>query len=358
MKYRQSQLLAAKSITTAGTETLDIKVRDKISRIVVIVRLTNASWTPTGHPALVVSKLSLVDGSTTLFSMRGCYGQAVSFYGTKKQPFNYINYTDNGLAVAAVPIDFGRYLWDPELAFDPKMFNNPQLNIEHNYALGGAAPDGATLEVWADLFDEKEISPQGFLLSTSHWAKTLVASTTYYVELPTDLPIRMVLPAAFSNDEEPDINIDNIKITEDHDKKTIIEAGVLELLQQYENLYPEWIEYGEGRTLAANNIEFFVTPCKDVQLAAQPSQDTDTYINFPWSGGNGRNVMGSATATIQLGIHGRCPHGVIPVPMGLQDVLDDWWDVTKLGNARVKLVTGGGDTSAYLELLLQRFRKY
>lgn len=358
MNYRQSELLAATSIMTAGTKVVDINVKDPISRIMVIVRGRNSSWTPVGHPSLIVSEVELVDGSDVLFSMRGCYAQAVSFYGTRKQPFSYCNYTDNGICNANIPLDFGRRLYDPALALDPTRFNNLQLKIAHNYALGGATPDACTLEVWADLFDEKVPSPVGFLMSKSHWSKTLVASTTDYIELPTDHPIRLVMPAAFSNDEEPDINIDNIKLTEDHDKRTPFEAGTLELLQMFESLWPMYEDYGEGRTAAAANVEFFFTPCKDLQLAAFPSQDTDTYVNFPWSGGNGRNIMGSATATIQVHANGRCPHGVIPVPMGDLDDIEDWWDVPKLGSARAKLVTGAGDTSALYELLLQQLRRY
>jgi hypothetical protein len=358
MNYRQSELLAATSIMTAGTKVLDIDVRDIISRLNIIVRATNASWTPTGHPALIVENLQLVDGSDVLFSMRGVFAQAVSFYGTRKQPFSYCNYTDNGIAVANCPIDFGRRLYDPELALNPKMFNNLQLKIQHDYSLGGADPDGCTLEVWADLFDELVPSPVGFLMSKSHWSKTLVASTIDYVDLPTDHPIRLVMPAAFSNDEEPDINIDAIKLSENFDKKVPINAGVLELLQMFESLWPMYEDYGEGRTSAGSNVEFFFTPCKDLQLHAFPSQDQDTYINFPWSGGNGRNIMGSATARIQVHGSGRCPHGVIPLPMGDLDKMEDWWDVTKLDSARAKLDTGGGDTSSYYELLLQQLRRY
>lgn len=358
MNYRLSELLAATPITTTGTEVLDINVREPISRLTAVVRLTNSSWTPTGHPSLVVTKIELVDGSDVLFSMRGCYAQAVSFYGTKVQPFNYINYTAGGVANAYIPIDFGRFLYDPELALVPDRFRNLQLKVTHNYLAGGAVPDAATLEVWADLFDEKVVSPTGFLMSKSHWAKTLVASTTYYVELPTDHPIRLVMPAAFSNDQEPDINIDNIKITEDHDKRVLLEAGVLELLQMFESQYPEWLEYGEGNALTDAARYIFITPCKDMMIAAQPRQDHDTYVNLVWSGGNKIQILVAATSELQYIIHGRSPHGVIPLPMGRQMEIDDWWDVAKLGSARVKLVTGGGDTSAYLELLLQQLRRY
>ena len=358
MKYRQSQLLAATSIMTAGTKVLDVNVKDKISRITVVVRGTNSSWTPVGIPALIIKSLELVDGADVLFSMRGCYAQAVAFYGTKLQPFNYINYTDNGICNANVPIYFGRLLYDEELALDPAMFNNLQLKISHDYALGGATPDACTLEVWADLFDEKDISPVGFLTAQSIWSKTLVASTTDYVDLPTDQVIRLVLPAAKSDDEEPDINIDSVKITEEHDKRTLIDAGTLELLQMFEALYPQWIEYCEGRGSAGSNVEFFFSCCKDLQFACHPSQDLDSYINFPWSGGGGRNLMDSATSTVQVMASGRSPHGVIPIPMGKLMDLNDWWDVTGLGSARVKLITGAGDTAALYELLIQQLRRY
>lgn len=358
MKYRQSQLLAAKSITTAGTEVLDINVRDPISRITVIARLTNNSWTPTGHPVVAVVNVDLVDGANVLHSARGSYSAALAFYGTKKQPFMYANYTDNGIAVATVPIYFGRRLWDPLFALDPKKFNNLQLKITHNYALGGAVPDAATLEVWADLFDEMPPSPLGFLSIKSLWSKTLVASTTDYVEIPTDAPIRILAPAAFSNVEEPDINIDNVKITEEHDKRTLIESSVLNLLQQHETLFPAWDEWMEGRTLANTDITFYCGPQKDLMVMVTPSQDSDGYINPIWTGGGIRKINENATVTIMARNIGRCPFGVIPIVMGELDEPDSWWDVTKLGNARIKMVTGAGSTAALYELLVQQLRKY
>jgi hypothetical protein len=358
MKYRIDNLLAAKSILTAGTETIDINTRDLISRITVKVALTNASWTPTGHPARAIVKVELVDGADVIHSMRGSYSEALAWYGTKEQPFNYENYTDNGIAVATVPIYFGRFLYDPMFAFDPSKFRNPQLKITHNYALGGAAPDAATLEVWADLFDENPPSPIAFLSGKSLWAQTLVATTNYYIELPTDHPIRLVLPAAFSNVEEPDINIDNFKIDEGAGKRILFEMSTLNALQMFENRYPEFQSWFEGRTLANNDITFYQAIQKDVIYALSSSQDSDGYINQIWSGGGIRKVNENATVTIMGKTIGRCPFGVFPIPMGLLNEPDSWWDVTKVGSPRIKLVTGAGSTAAELELLIQQVRHY
>jgi hypothetical protein len=358
MKYRHTELLSAESITTAGTKTLDIKSTDVISRIQAIVRLTNNSWTPTGHPAITVTTIQLVDGSEVLFSMSGAYAQAVAFYGSRRQPFNYINYTDNGLAIAEIPIYFGRRLWDRMFALDPKQFKNLQLKITHNYALGGAAPNAATLEVWVDYFDEDQPSPIGFMRSESLWSKTLVASTKDEIQLPTDHDIRLLLPAAFSNSEEPDINIDAVRVTENADKNVLLDMGTLELLQIHETDYPWWIEFMEGRGLAATNVTLYVTPCKDIILQAQPSQDLDSYINFTWSGGNARILMDSATSTFVGSVIGRCPHGVFPIPFGELDLPDTWWHVDPAGSRKCRLTTGPGDTSALYELLMQQMKPY
>jgi hypothetical protein len=358
MKFRQSQLLAATSIMTAGTKVIDINIKDVISRLSVIVRGVNSSWDPVGHPSLIAKQIDLVDGSDVLHSMRGGYTQAVAFYGTRKQPFNYINYTDNGTCVAVMPIYFGRHLWDKELALDPAQFNNLQLKVEHNFALGGATPDACTLEVWADIFDDKPAGVKGFLMSKSHWTKTLVASTTDYIDLPTDHAIRLVMPAAQSDDEEPDINIDNIKLSEEQDKRVVLECGTLEALQMFESEYPAWLELMEGRLPANADQEFWVTPCKDIQIDPFGSQDTDSIIHVPWSGGSGRKINGSILTLFNANVTGRSPHGVIPLPMGNIEVIEDWWETPALGSARIKMVTGLGDTSSLYELLLQQYRKY
>ena len=358
MKFRQSELLSATSIMTAGTKVIDINIKDVISRFTVMIKTTNDDWTPVGHPALIAKQIDLVDGSDVLHSMRGVYSQAAAFYGTGKQPHNYINYSDNGAGKAVIPVYFGRNLWDQELALDPSQFNNLQLKIEHDYALGGCTVSACTIEVWADIFDDKPSDLKGFLTAKSHWTKTLIASTTDYVDLPTDHPIRLVMPAAFSNDEEPDINIASIKLSEEQDKRVVIDAGVRELLQMFEADYPVISELMEGKTVTNTDVEFFLSACKDIQIFPMATADSDGIMHGSWSGGNGRVIDSSVGAEFSARVQGRSMHGVIPIPMGRKEVIADWWNTPELGNARIKMVTGAGDTSSLYELLLQQYRKY
>jgi len=358
MKFRQVQLLAATSITTAGTKVIDINIKDMISRLTIIVELTNSNTTPIGHPSHAIKQVDLVDGSNVLHSMRGCYTAGVAFYGTGVQPHQFINLRDNGMPKSVIPIYFGRELWDRELALDPQAFNNLQLKIEHNYALGGCTTDAATIEVWADVFDDKPEGVKGFLMAKSHWTKTLVANTTDYIDLPTDHPIRLVMPAAMSKTEEPNLNIHDFKLSEEQDKRVLIECKASQALKMFEANYPIWNEQHEGTLVGDADKHTFCSVCKDVQLQPIMMADSDGIIHAPWSGGYDRLLDSSVNGNISMSVTGRSAFGIIPLPMGRRNVIEDWWDTPSLGNARIKMVTGGGDTSSLYELLLQQYRKY
>jgi len=359
MRFRHTELLAATSIMTAGTYVLDVNVRDCISRLNIVIIGTNTNDDPIGHPALIARQIDLVDGSDVLHSARGVYSQAAAFYGTGKQPHNYLNYRALGKGKSVIPIYFGRELWDPEFAFDPTKFVNPQLKIQHNYALGCSTPSACTLEVWADIFDDSPSGLRGFMMTKSHWTKTLVAGATDYVELPRDHPIRLVLPAAFSNDQEPDVNIETVKLTEDQDKRIVLECNTKHLLKMCEADYPIIAEQGEVLLVANTDQECFLTPTKDIQIQPIMSEDSDGIIHAPWSGGNGRILDGSVGGTTTFHVTGRAMHGVIPIQMGRRDHPEEWWDTPSLGNARLKMTThADADTAALYELLLQQMRVY
>lgn len=80
MNYRLANILAEEAATTAATKTLDINLADPISRIVVQMKGLNSSGVPTAHPAKMISKIELVDGSDVLFSLSGVEAQALNFH--------------------------------------------------------------------------------------------------------------------------------------------------------------------------------------------------------------------------------------------------------------------------------------
>ena len=163
MNYRQAELLATMDINTAGVKTIDINVSDVISRIGIILELRNNGNNPTNHPVAAIKKVEVIDGSDVIASMTGYAVQAMAYYNSGLMPQNNLNYEDNAHCNAFIPIEFGRFLYDPQLGLDPKKYKNLQLRIHHDYSLGGCSPDDAKIRVLADMFDEKMATPVGYL---------------------------------------------------------------------------------------------------------------------------------------------------------------------------------------------------
>src|SRR3990167_5653417 len=160
---RTHVLLDAESATTATTKVIDLDTADPISRLWIEMRNTNGNSTPTAHPAKTITKIEIIDGSDVIASVSGLEAQAAEILHTGETPFSELDYENDITAFACASINFGRFLWDRELAFVPGRFQNPQLRITHDKALGGSLPDAATLTVWADIFDGETLSPIGLL---------------------------------------------------------------------------------------------------------------------------------------------------------------------------------------------------
>lgn len=336
MNYRNTVLAATTSIATAATKVIDLDLKDVISRITVVVEVVNTSYAPTDHPLAVIKKIEIVDGSEVIFSLNGYQAQALSYYNNGKMDHNELNYENVATCRTSVTLNFGRWLYDELFALDPNKYRNLQLRIEHDKSLGGCAPAAGNLRVFADLFDEKAVSPTGFLGAKEIFAYTPTAGAVEYIILPTDNTIRMLLVINTNDNEEPDIQFETIKIDEDDGKRIIYDGLTMDLLRLESNRFGRFTEYLSGRTGTAAE-SFYLSACKDIQLGVIGSSDTQAYFHGAWSGGRKRSIKGSATIEFGGNCSGRCPHGAMPILFGKPEDPDDWWNVRNIGKARIQL---------------------
>ena len=358
MKYRDTILLSHESIATAGTRTLDITVKDIISGIDVQVKATNNGSTPTAHPAAIISKLELVDGSDVLFGLSGAQAMALAFYDQKKTPFCVNNYLNDVMNITNYQMNFGRWLWDEMLALDPNKFQNPQLKITHNLAAGGSVPDAATLEVNLHLFDEKEITPVGFLMNKEIVSYSLSASANERVDLPLDYDIRKVLILSLSAGKQPYEQFNEIKLSEDNDKRVPINDKTSDLIKYLMREYPEIIEYVVGAT-GTTAVNHFMMSTYEAMAVAVASGSADRYVSSDLAYGGRVPFRGSAGCNFQAVIRGMCPHGAVCLPFGRQDDLADWYKVGEVGKLELILKAGsspGGSSTC--EVITQQLRSY
>ena len=362
MNYRLATILAREAHSADITKVIDLKLSDPVSQFHIVYEAQNTSSVePTAHPAKCISKIELVDGSDVLFSLSGQEAQAVDFYHSGKVPANIINNWNENWSEMIFNINFGRHLWDPLYAFDPKKFTNPQLKISIDINGGGAASDNGYLSVFANIFDGKVITPEGFLMHKEIKDYVPGASAHEYTDLPTDHPYRKLFIKAQKYGTGPENLIDTLKLSEDNDKKVPFSMTGAELLRAITSLGGK---YREAILVAgaANNWHFYCTPCYwPIGVISEYENSFSTFhfaLGFP-DGGQGHIPLDTGGINLAILIEGWAPHGVIEIPFGLQDDPEDWYDVTKLGSLRLDILAKSGFTTGdSCAVFMQQLRKY
>jgi len=362
MNYRLSTLFPRKAEASDITEPIDIIGVDKISRISVIHEPYNSeSGTQTAHPSACITKIEVIDGSDVLFSLTGKEAQAADWYNNGIEPQSLTDYLPTRYAEMVYNINFGRYLYDPQLAFDPVRFRNPQLKIIIDVNGGGTVVTTGYLTVLLHLFDEKSISPVGFLMHKEVKDYALGASAHEYTDLPTDYAIRKLFARIQKYTYGPRDCFDTIKISEDNDKKIPLNHTISQILKAITSLkkpYQEWVLH-EG---SAAGTYVYVTPTERVNIQGTQWRATasQAFIAYLYAdGGRATFDQYSETSNTQAIATGWCPHGVVEVPFGDQMDMADWYDVTKIKNLKLDILSSAnvGSTDS-CQIFLQQLRKY
>ncbi len=359
MKYRTNTILAAESLSSAGTKTIDILDKDPISSIMIKFRTTATANYMAAHGAKDMTKIELVDGSDVLYSANGYLAQALAIYDRKCASLSHGQHINANGEYNLYPIDFGRKLYDPLLALDPKRFKNLQLKITYTLTGAYAAGVAAEMEILANSFDEMVISPVGFLTSKQLYDATNPADGSYsYVELPTDFPIRKLILRGYYEAREPWYVLQSLRLDEDNQKRIPFDLD----LETYARIMKAvWtpIEESIWGYVASGGSAYYVTPSDYYPTcigAGQVSAEPIYVSNHPF-GGKITIYCASSTFMDAL-VRGYLPHHSWEIPFGNPDDPDDWYDLTKVGHLRARLEGGSLGASGTAQILTQQLRKY
>lgn len=359
MKYRSTNIFAEKSYIADFTELIDLNLADLISELVILYRGYNTTGAlgGSGHWSKCITKVELSNGSDILFSLSGLDLFALGYIHYKKAASQWLHYLDNNYFDIILRLPFGRWLWDPMLALDPKKFNNLQLKIISDMDAGGAAPDATKMSVWAQCFDEKQATPNGFLSAKLIKEYTMGSASHEYTDLPTDDIIRKLLVRALVAGTEPVQVLDNVKLDEDNDRHVIIDAQSNMLAR----LFPdENILITEGFLFQNDGSQrsYYCTPTAQVENIANEWAAAASAYFATYDGDGGRvKIDGSS------GVNGNCistgffPNGVFSFPFGNQMDPEDWFDPKGIKNLRLDLLSTSGMSNA-CQIMLQQLRKY
>lgn len=361
MKYRLATIFSEKTYDDDATEIIDINVADPISEFVIRFQPKNgAEGEPTGHPVRCITKIELVDGSDVLFSLSGAEAHALDWYNNQIVRPNILWYLTGLTFDCALHISFGRTLYDTMLALDPKKFTNLQLKITLDIDAGGMNTSQVTMSVFAHLFDEKEIAPIGFLMSKQIKDYSLGGGTHEYTDLATDHAYRKLLLRTQVYGSGLEHCFDEIKLSEDNDKKIPLNHKIEEILHAITGQgkpYREWIltNAGTAGRYIFNTPGYWPAFSATGWTSAVPSHQASVYEG---DGGRAKVYKTTDAQNIQILCMGWCPHSMIEIPFGLQDDPADWYDVSKIGTLRLDMKSGAGMADKTCQIVTQQLRKY
>jgi len=358
MNYRLASVLSEESIATAATKVIDLDMQDIISKLQINVEVEGDGTVLSDHLAAVISNIELVDGSDVLFSMSGKECQALDYYQTGVMPLNALTDSDGQDSIAVFNINFGRFLYDTKLAFNPAKFRNPQLKITHDYTACGSVSTVARMEVRAYLFDEKVPDPEGFLMSKEHYQFTSGLQNTYHsVDLPTDYVTRSYMIVGRGEGYFCQQVVNEIRLSEDNAKRIPYDTKVWQLLKSLRQLYPRIQEYAHIDYKSAGR-KVYASPTQDIVVNAVGAAVTQ--ITSIGSIPTKMPFTGKATADggVSIQISGYDPHYSFVLPLG--DVQDpaDWYDVTKIGNLKMRFKAGSAGINGVVEIVTEQLRPY
>ncbi len=362
MNYRFTTILGREAVITDKTVVIDLNLVDPVSQFHIVYESTGVgSAEADGHAAKCVTKIELVDGSDVLYSLSGQEGQAADFYHRGIEPANMCVYLGGMNAEMIFNMNFGRFLFDERFAFDPRKFTNPQLKITIDLNAGGVVSVAGAITVLAHIFDDKSVTPEGFLMHKEVVNYTMGSASHEYVDLPTDYPFRKLFVAAQTYGIGLEYMINTLKLSEDNDKKVPFDTTMINYLRAVVGLRPPYRErlLVDGGT---SGFHFYCTPCYWPKVAISQWSSSVTYKHASIDGGDGGQghyYIEGPGGNYDISVEGWCPHATIELPFGLQEDPEDWYDVTKLGSLKLDIlsVSGRGSTDS-VQVFLQQLRKY
>jgi len=338
MYYREVEVLRSESIATAGTRTVDLNITDPISKLSVIWKKFNTAHAPVAHPGNIVKNILVCDGADVLFSMNGSHAQSMAYYTDNIQPASIINYVTGECSVQCAEIKFGRWLYDELLALDPKRYSNLQIKVEHDLALGGSVGTVANLSIYAHCFDEKVIEPQGFLYNKEIYSFLPVAGSWYYIDIPTDYPVRGLMWGCEDAVDGPNFIIDQFKLSENQGKHILIESEMHRYMYQTSAYYDPWNELAYVHPAACDqDTHLYVTPHFERQSVMVPTVAPEGFMADSSAGCLQHVQVEDANQILKGPVSGHCPFGAMFLKTFGGDKIEDCWQIAYTGSGRLEL---------------------
>lgn len=355
-----------KDMGTSGTLSFNVDYTDPISEINLLFEATNGSDCNKDSPIeRSITKIEIVDGGTVLWDLPGDVLLAHYTHLNQGLEHCYRSGAVSDSVWQSLNLRFGRFLYDPIFAFNPRAHKNPQLRITFDEATVRAAgttgflSDSFNLSILVKLM-ENAPSPVGFLSCREVETFTTADSGDKKVELPTDRVIRMLMIRTYLTAIHFSNNITKYKLSVDggkfvpfdlyyrnmRDKMSKYFKPVL--IPQYtktdnQEWHQSWIGDGFYATIRAH---------QGTNIAGAESHSGGRFKVYH-STHAGVAVNGGA---VHFAVCGIPFHNTLIYPFGRLNEPDEWFDA-RIAN-KLDLFLTQGDADAECNVCVQQVYRY
>lgn len=346
--YRDVLIEDDKSIGDSGTETIDLDVQEPITALLIRFKVNNGANLTDHPPARHITKVEIVDGGQSYWSLNGWMAVAAAIYGLDRFPHHWTDARNTANQRINFPILFGRYLGDEKYAFNSRALRNPQLKITwEDYA--NYTDDAHTLGVTARVMEG--LTPPGeCLLWKEIEAWTTAATGTHKVELPVDHTYRALLMRCWEAANLISNTWDHYKLDCDLGKFLPFDMDdheMLDVLKMYHGPY-DYFRYdvaSSGDTREAwfgETLNIHTNPDSNVEITKAYSAFWSFFYLWTF------NVSGTALSdqAMQNTIKGYFPMNTLLYPFGRPDSPETWFDPRRFKKVDLKIDESNVDAEA------------
>ncbi len=361
MNYRQATILAGSDVDAAGTKDMEIKIKDIISRITIDFAVTKSKHGMDSYRHNNITKVELKGDGEVLFSMNGGQIQALNIYDRKCPTLNGDACMSGVAERASYGLDFGRYLFDPQLGLDPKQWNSLILYVTYDENVSDTGVTANEMNVWADVFDEKIVTPMGFLRGYQHDSRTPPSSGYDYITIPTDKTIRKMLVQGYRAQYHPYYQITEVRLDEDNEKRIVFDWDLDDYYQVMKGIWTPVRENIMGIIGGGGDFVYYCTPTNyfGLMLAMGVGSACYGYVDTWQKGGYFvPYASGASQPFVQAKVEGLLPNHCFEFPFGNPMEVDDWYAVRPEMDLRLRIKAGSGGASGTIATVLQQLQRY
>ena len=339
MRTRDFVVEYQKTLDDSGTLIKDMDIVDPVSALYLEFEGTNGSTDNKANwLSDVITKVEIVDGSEVLYSLNLSELEALHFYKLGKTPTLFPSEWADGTQRHGCFLLFGRHLWDQQFGMNFASLRNPQLKITTNIAAirAASATDGfvsGTLKgtIIAKIMEDVSM-PSKYLMAKEINSFTS-ASGEKRIDLPIDYIYRMLMLRVSARYSDIDLTLSDLKLTCDSDKFIFLNRKVKQLDAE------AFAQFGASRLkhdIVASyndNVEILHHKEPDCRVwSTKESPGEYIAISYQWSGRLRIMVYdaaGAAVATdrkLTMVEEGHSFHGTLPIPFGIMDREETWFD--------------------------------